>query len=120
MATAAPPLPPEVEQQQDPAQAQSVFAQQGLPQAQPGMENVKALAAKLQELQTWVESTRDLAKSVDPNLQAFLVPILNGGMQLKQALEKMAQRSGMATGSPVMPQQPPMNPAAGPPNPNAT
>lgn len=119
MATAAPPLPPEVEQQQDPKQAQSVFAQQGLPQAQPGMENVKALAAKLQGLEKQIMEIRDLGDQVNPDFKAFLVPVLNGLVTYQKALQKMTQESGMAMGSPVAPQQPPMNPASGPPDPNA-
>jgi hypothetical protein len=115
----AAPLPPEIEQQQSPEAAQSVFAQQNIPREQPPMQGVQAISGKLQELEKWVQETRVLVRQFDPNFQSFLVPIANAGAQLRDALQTMVKQSGMATGSPQVQPQPPMNPAAGPPNPNA-
>ena len=114
-----PPLPPEIEQQAEPEAARSVFMQQGIPKEQPAMEGVQAIAADLASLEKLIEQLRTKLKQFDPNLQSFLVPMANAGGQLRDALQQVVKQSGMATGSPMVPPQPPMNPGAGPPNPNA-
>ena len=103
-----PPLPPDVQAQADPQQAQSVFAAQGLGQPQQGMQVVQQIAAQMQKLDAWVGETKNLLQSFDPSL-----------MPLLEQIGKPAKRSGMAQGAPQVPPQPPNNPAAGPPNPNA-
>ena len=113
------PLPPEVAAQQDPGFQQSVFMQQGVGQPQPGMEAVQQVVGKIQELNQWLEDTMGLLRQIQPGLTAMLAPIATAGRELATALEKTAERSGMAQGSPVMPQVQQTNPAAGPPSPMA-
>ena len=127
MATAAPPLPPEIQDQQSPEAAQSVFAQQGIgaqapPPAAPGgagAQPAQMLAQQIQKLEEWLRDTMGIVKSINPALQAFLAPIANAGAEMQKAAQDMAKRSGAEKGSPVVPPPPPQNPAAGPPNPNA-
>jgi len=119
MAGFAPPMPPEVAAQENPQQAQSVFMSQGLMQPQPGMQAVQMVNAKLQELDVWLQDVLGILRQLHPPLVAHLAPIAQAGKTLKQSLGELAQRSGMAQGSPVMPNAPQTNPAAGPPNPMA-
>jgi len=124
--TPAPPLPPQVEAQASQPQMQSLFSAQGVPQEQPGMQTVQGISGTLDQLEQMLKGLMAQLEHFDPNLKAFLVPMANAGGiwknaidQLRQALSKNTQQSGMATGSPEVPQQPPMNPGAPPPNPNA-
>jgi len=122
MAAAAqgqPPLPPDVQAQADPQQAQSVFAAQGLGQPQQGMQVVQQIMGQLQKLDAWVGETKNLIQSFDPSLLPLLEQMGKPAMDLVKAVQEKAKRSGMAQGSPQVPPQPPSNPAAGPPNPNA-
>ncbi len=91
--------------------------QQGLNQPQPGMEVVQQLGAKLQELEQWAGSMKQMLDQFDPSLSVLLQPIAQAGMDLGKALNEKAQRSGMARGSAVMPPPPAQSPAAGPPMP---
>lgn len=119
MATAPPPLPPDVQQQQSPQQAQSVFADNGVGQPQPGMQGVQMIMQKIQEQESWLQDMMGLIKQTHPPLLAHLAPMAQALVELRNAVQEMAKRSGMAQGSPMMPGPPPNNPAAGPPNPNA-
>ena len=122
MAAAAqgqPPLPPDIQAQGSPEQAQSVFAAQGVGQPQQGMEVVQQISAQMQKLDAWVGETKNLLQSFDPSLMPLLEQIGKPAMEIVKQVQQKAQRSGMAQGSPVVPPQPPPSPAAGPPNPNA-
>lgn len=116
----SPPLPPEIVQQGEPEQAQSVFAQQGI---QPGGKNpeagqaVQQVMAKMQELEAWAGSVKPLLDQVDPSLSVLLQPIAQAGMDLQKALAEKQQRSGVQRGSPVVAQTPPQSPATGPATP---
>ena len=114
-----PPLPPDVQAQADPQQAQSVFAAQGLGQPQQGMQVVQQIAAQMQKLDAWVGETKNLLQSFDPSLMPLLEQIGKPAMEIVKAVEEKSKRSGMAQGAPQVPPQPPNYPAAGPPNPNA-
>ena len=114
-----PPLPPDVQAQADPQQAQSVFATQGLGQPQQGMQVVQQIMGQMQKLDAWVGETKNLLQSFDPSLLPLLEQMGKPAMDMVKAIQEKAKRSGMAQGSPQVPPQPPNNPAAGPPNPNA-
>ena len=114
-----PPLPPDIQQQAAPEQAQSVFADQGLGQPQQGMQVVQQIGAQMQKLDAWVGETKNLLQSFDPSLMPLLEQIGKPAMEIVKAVQEKSKRSGMANGSPQVPPQPPSNPAAGPPNPNA-
>jgi hypothetical protein len=114
-----PPLPPDVQAQQSPEQAQSVFADQGLGQPQPGMDTAKQVMAQLQKLDSWVGETKNLLQAYDPSLLPMLEQIGKPAMAIAEAIQKKAKASGQAQGAPVVPGQPPPSPAAGPPNPNS-
>lgn len=75
------------------------------------------LMKKLEELEKWAGDFKVMLDTYDPSLSALLQPIAQAGMDLGKALKEKQQRSGAATGSPVVPAQPPANPAAGPQNP---
>lgn len=119
MASPGPPLPPEIAGQSSPEQAQSVFAQQGLDQPSPpqGMEVVQSLQQHIQKLEQWADQASTMLGSFDKSLLPLLQPIAAAGLDLRKALESKAKSSGMARGSPVVPPNAPMNPAAGPPTP---
>ena len=120
MATTPPPMPPDVAQQANPEVAQSIFSQQGVgPQQNPSTEAAGQLKVKLQELEKWAGEMKRMLDTYDPSLSALLQPIAQAGVDLGKTLQEKQQRSGAATGSPVVPPQPPGNPAAGPPNPAA-
>jgi hypothetical protein len=114
-----PPLPPDIIQQQQapPEQQQSVFSAQGVNQPQDGMQVVQQVMGQIQKLDQWVGETKTLLESFDPSLVPLFKPIAEAGMKLAEEIQKKAQRSGMAKGSPVVPPQPPSNPSAGPPSP---
>jgi hypothetical protein len=59
--------------------------------------------AKLQELDSWASDMKILLDSLDPSLSVFLQPIAQAGLQLTQAMQEKAQRSGGAGQSPVIP-----------------
>ena len=122
-AQAQPPLPPEIVQQQQapPEQQESVFSPQaGGPQpSAQGNQTIQQIQQKVQELDAWAGDMKNLLSGFDPSLMPFLEQIGKAGTQLVEAIETKAKRSGVAKGSPVVPPQPPQNPAAGPPNPNA-
>jgi hypothetical protein len=110
-----PPLPPDiVRQQQAPEESKSVFAMQGVGQPQPGMDVVQQIGAKVQELDAWAGEMKNLVGQYDPSLMPFLEQIGKAAMGLASAVQSKAQRSGTAKGSPVVPPQPPQNPATGP------
>lgn len=116
MASPAPPLPPDVQAQAaSPEQAQSVFQ----PQPQQGMDVVQQIAGQMQKLDQWVGETKNLLQGFDPSLLPLLEQIGKPAMAIVEAVQKKSKASGMAQGSPVVPPQPPPNPAVGPPNPNA-
>ena len=115
-----PPLPPDVQAQAQPEQAQSVFNSQGVGQPQQGMQVVQQIGQQMQKLDAWVGETKNLLQSFDPSLMPLLEQIGKPAMEIVKAVQEKAKRSGMAQGSPVVPPQGPPNPAAGPPNPNAT
>src|SRR5574337_1312671 len=106
---AAAPLPPQLAAQQSPEGAQSAFAQQGLPKPQPGMQAVQMAMQKVQELDKWAGDMAGILQQLDPSKMPLLAPIANAGKDLIRMLQEMAQRSGMAQGSPVTAGQPPMN-----------
>ena len=114
-----PPLPPDIQAQAQPEQAQSVFNTQGIGQPQPGMQVVQQIMAQMQKLDAWAGETKNLIQSFDPSLMPLVEQIGKPAMAIVQAVQQKAQRSGMAQGSPVVPPQPPPNPAGPPPNPNA-
>lgn len=118
-----PPLPPEIQQQQQasPEEQQSVFSPQagGPKPSENGGQVIQQIQAKMQELDTWAGDAKNLIGQFDPSLMPFLEQIGKAGVQLMEAIQTKAQRSGVAKGSPEVPPQPPQNPAAGPPNPNA-
>lgn len=116
MATAPPPMPPEVSAQQDPNQARAIFAANGVGQPQPGMAQLQALQAKIPEFESWLKQVITMAQQVQPGLIAHLSPIAVAIKAFRDGLEETAQRSGLAQGSPVMPGPPAQNPAAGPQN----
>jgi hypothetical protein len=114
-----PPLPPDIQAQANPEQAQSVFNAQGVGQPQPGMQIVQQISQHMQKLDAWVGEAKNMLQSYDPSLLPLLEQIGKPAMEIVKAVEEKAKRSGMAQGSPVVPPQGPPNPAAGPPNPNA-
>ena len=116
---AQPPLPPDIQAQGEPEQAQSVFNAQGVGQPQQGMQVVQQISAQMQKLDAWVGETKNLLQSFAPSLMPLLEQIGKPAMEIVKAVQQKAQRSGMAQGSPVVPPQGPPNPAAPPPNPNA-
>ena len=116
---AQPPLPPDIQAQGNPEQAQSVFQAQGVGQPQQGMQVVQQIGQQMQKLDAWVGETKNLLQSFDPSLMPLLEQIGKPAMEIVKAVEEKSKRSGMAQGSPVVPPQGPPNPAAGPPNPNA-
>jgi len=115
MATPPAPLPPEVAAQQSPEGAQSAFAANGIGQPQPGMEAVGMIQQKIQQIAGQLDDLVGLLNQVHPPLKAYLAPVAKGLMELRAQTQQLAQRSGMAQGSPVMPQPVEPNPAAGPP-----
>lgn len=117
MATAAPPLPPDVQDQSTPEGAQSAFSAQGVGQPQPGMQDIQAAQKKLSELEKWLKEMLQIINGIFPPLKTHLETIAQAGINLREGMQDLAQRSGVAQGSPVMPQQPPGDPAAGPPMP---
>jgi hypothetical protein len=111
-------MPPDVAQQANPEVAQSVLAQQGVgPQQNASTDAAGQVKSKLMELEKWAGEMKHLLDTFDPSLGALLQPIAQAGVDLGKALQEKQQRSGAATGSPVVPPQPPVNPAAGLPNP---
>lgn len=116
MASAPPPIPPEVLAQANPEQARSVFMAEGVGQPQPGMEAVKEIQGQLGKLEKWLQETLPVVEKFHPPLRAILTPIAKAGQELAEQVQEFASKSGMAQGSPVVqPQQAPPNPAAGPP-----
>ncbi len=83
------------------------------------MDVMKQIVAHMQKLEQWVVEAKQLFQSFDPSLEPLLEQIGKPAKTVIEALEKKAKASGMAKGSPEVPPQPPNNPAAGPPNPNA-
>jgi hypothetical protein len=118
-----PPLPPEIVQQQEapPEEQASAFSPQaGGPQpSKGGNQVIQQIQAKFQELDAWAGDMKNLLGQFDPSLMPFLEQIAKIATQAMTAIQSKAQRSGMAKGSPVVPPQPPQNPAAGPPSPQA-
>jgi hypothetical protein len=113
-------MPPEVAQQSSPEAAQSVFMQNNVgPQQNGATEAAAGVQASLQKLETVVGELKKQLDVFDPSLGALLQPIAQAGLDLGKALQEKQQRSGAATGSPVVPPQGPQNPAMGPPNPGA-
>lgn len=119
MAAPPAPLPPQIEQQQDPQGAQSAFMAQGVGQPQPGMQAVQQVVAKIKEVAIGLDDLRTQLQQIHPPLVATMEPIKQALTQLLQGLNQVAQRSGMAQGSPVIssPPQGAGNPGANPPNP---
>lgn len=119
MAAPPAPLPPAVAQQASPEGAQSAFMADGVGQPQPGMEAVQQIMSKAREIATGIDDLKSLVQQVHPPLVATLAPMDTALKQLLQGVNKVAQRSGMAYGSPMI-QGPPQgggNPGAAPPNP---
>jgi uncharacterized protein involved in exopolysaccharide biosynthesis len=114
------PLPPELMAQADPQQAQSAFMANGVGQPQPGMQAVQQVMQKIQEQETWLQDVMGLLKQIHPPLVATLAPIAEATKQMRDGLNQVAKRSGMAYGSPMMGQGPQPgagNPGAAPPDP---
>lgn len=112
-------MPPDITAQQDQQGVQSAFMANGIGQPQPGMQAVQQVMQKIQEQEAWLQDTMTLLRQIHPPLVATLAPIAEATKQMRDGLMKVAQRSGMAQGSPVM-QTPPQgggNPGAAPPNP---
>lgn len=94
--------------------------QQGLPQAQAGMEVVQQISQKIQELDRWAQDMQRLIKTAHPPLMPLLQPIAQAGLDLQRAITELSKRSGMEKGSPEVAPMGPQNPAAGLPSPAAT
>jgi uncharacterized protein involved in exopolysaccharide biosynthesis len=112
-------MPPDIAAQQAPEGARSAFTANGVGQPQPGMQAVQMVMQKIQEQEAWLQDTMTLLKQIHQPLVATLAPIAEATKQMRDGLMKVAQRSGMAQGSPVMqsPQQGAGNPGAPPPSP---
>ena len=103
LATAVPPLPPELLQQQ--AQQQSAMPA-FMAMGRPGMgtpDPVALLEQKIAELESWAGQTAPLLSQVNPGLAALLVPIAQAGKALQTEIagmrERMAGPSPMVQGS---------------------
>lgn len=92
---------------------------QGVGQPQPGMQMVQKIVAKTQEVAQGVDDLKQMLQQLHPPSVATLNPIEIALRQMLQQVNQIAQRSGMAQGSPVMnsPPQGAGNPGANPPNP---
>jgi len=109
-----------VTDQQQPEAAQSAFTAQGIGQPQPGMEAVQGALGTIQQMEGQLDQLNKLVQSLQPALRPKVAAAAQALLSLRDNLQQLAQRSGMAQGSPVIGQQQPQgNPAAGPPNPMA-
>jgi hypothetical protein len=111
-------MTPDVAEQESPEGAQSAFMAQGVGQPQPAMEQIQQLLQSLAKFEPFFDSTVQQTKAIDPQLVPMLQPIAQALLKLRTEIQKRAQRSGAAQGSPVMPQMPQGNPGAGPPQPS--
>lgn len=95
-ATAAPPLPPEIQAQQGQPSAAAMFQGIGA-----GIQNpLDLLKAQVAKLEQWAAETQPLVQNVNPAFSAYLVPIAQAGKALQQEIESLEQR--MAGPSPTV------------------
>jgi len=112
----APPAP-EVEEQSTPEGAQSVFQAQGIGGETPQAAQLQGLLQSLGKVeQAFTDFNGQVAQTYPP-LMAYSQTAALVFIKIKEQIKQLAQRSGAAQGSPVMPQAKQVNPGAGPPNP---
>jgi hypothetical protein len=94
--TAIPPLPPEIQAQQQ-QQQQPVghtFAQMGAMGGGSGMPNpVDVLEGQLAKLESWAQETAPLTNQLNPALTTLLVPIAQAGKALQSEIAKLKQQT---------------------------
>lgn len=91
--TAAPPLPPQVQSQMNPA---AMFADMGrVGGALPDPINIAE--QKLAELEQLVGSISSILEQIQPALTALLVPIAKAGQALQAEVAGMKERAGAPT-----------------------
>ena len=117
MATPPAPLPPAVTQQESPGGQQSAFLANGIGQPQEGMQPIQDALASIKKISQELDDLNSTIMQVHPPLRFYLGPVAKGLMELRTKLAEFAQRSGMAQGSPVMPQPPETNPTGAPSGP---
>jgi hypothetical protein len=89
-ATAVPPMPPELQAQQQQMQsAAPMFAQMGSQIPDP----VAVLEAQVAKLEQWAAETAPLANQINPALTTLLVPIAQAGKALQSEIENLKQRT---------------------------
>lgn len=91
MRTAIPPLPPDIQAQQQaqPLSPVPMFSQMGAQIPDP----VSVLEAKLQQLEQWAAETAPLTNAVNPALTTLLVPIAQAGKALLSEIANLRQRT---------------------------
>lgn len=101
MATAAPPLPPGISAQQQPAaqtfQAMGAMGGGGIP------DPISVLETQVSKLESWAAETAPLLTQVNPALATLLVPVAQAGKALQSEIANLKQRmsgpSPQVTGS---------------------
>src|SRR5512146_1032397 len=91
--TAVPPLPPDIQAQQQPMMSQ--FAEMrgaGMGMGAGIPDPVALLEAKVAELESWAESTAPLLSQINPAAAALLVPIAQAGKALQSEVASMRER----------------------------
>lgn len=88
--TAVPPLPPEIQQQQQPQQRPlgQVFAGMGNSIPDP----ISVLKAQIQKLEDWTADTVPLLNQVNPALTTLMVPIAQAAKALIGEIDNLEQR----------------------------
>jgi hypothetical protein len=80
-----------------------------------GAQVAQQIQGKLQELDKWASDMKIMLDAYDKALSVFLQPIAQAGLQLTQALQEKAQRSGGGGQPPVASPPNAGGPAAGMP-----
>ena len=92
MATAIPPLPPQIQSQQAQAQQPPVghmFAQMGAAMPDP----VNVLEAQMAKLESWAAETAPLLTQVNPALGTLMVPIAQAGKAMQTEIARLKQQT---------------------------
>lgn len=88
--TAIPPMPPEIQaQQQQQRPVSQMFGQMGANMPDP----VSILEAQVAKLEEWAAQTAPLTNQVNPALTTLLVPIAQAGKALQQEIQNLRQRT---------------------------
>ena len=100
MATAAPPMPPQIAAQgQQQPNAAPMFQQMGASIPDP----ISVLEVQLSKLEQWASETAPLLTQVNPALATLLVPIAQSGKAMQSEIANLRQRmsgpSPQVTGS---------------------